>query len=177
MHPLLATNIVEHLKIVQKARRATDEHFRGRSDFFDALREHVRVATDAKCVIDREGRAVSCHRGTGYAVTLADPCVHFALPGEVEHMSFNLRVGFEPLENDDAYETRAFRDVEREFRLDCPVDLELNFTQAKFDLWAKATKEKLDAERLKKERKQLDRLLKRHPKYATEKLLKTKSST
>lgn len=176
MYPLLTGNVVEHIKMVQNANRATDWHFRVGSKFFDALREHVRTAKDARCVIDREGRSISCHRGSGYAITLRNPCVHFAMPGEIEHMSFVLHVGFEAAEDDAEYDSMHSRDVEREYRLYCPTDLELNFTKEKFDLWTRRMKEELDKERLKKERKDLDRLLKRHPSYATEKLLKTKPS-
>jgi hypothetical protein len=172
VYPLLADNVVEHIKMVQNANRATDWHFRVGSKFFDALREHIRTAKDATCVIDREGRSISCHRGTGYAVELKRPCVHFAMPGETEHMSFYLHVGFEATEDDAEYDSMHSRDVEREYRLYCPVDLELNFTKEKFSLWTKSMKEELDKECLKKERKELDRLLKRHPKYAADRLLK-----
>lgn len=174
MYPLIAPDIAEHLRIIQKANRATDWHFRVGSRFFDALREHVRTAPNTKCIVDRENRKVSCHRGTGYAVELRDPILHFALPGEVENLSFTLRVGYEPLEDDPEYDHDHTRDVGREYRLYCPIDLELNFTREKFNLWTKHTKEELDKERLKQERKELDRLLKRHPKYVTEKLLKLK---
>jgi hypothetical protein len=176
LYDLVAPDIVEHIKIVQNANRATDWHFRVNSKFAKALEEHLRTASDAKCIVDREGRALSCHRGTGYAVELRRVCVHFAMPGEVEHMSFDVCVGWEPLESDHEYDSQGGRDVEREYHLYCPTDLELNFNKAKFDLWIKSTKERLDAERLKKERKELDRLLKRHPSYATTKLLKTKPS-
>lgn len=173
---LLAPNVVEHIKLMQTGERATDWHFRVRSKFAKALQAHIVGASDKTCIIDKGGRAVSCHRGTGYAVNVKDVCVHFAMPGEVEYMSFKVSVGLEPLEDDVEYEGREFRDHNTEHRFSCPTDLELDFTQAKFDLWVRKTKEEVDAERLSKERKQLDFLLKRHPKYAAEKLLKTKPS-
>lgn len=176
MHPLTGENIREHLLHAQQVEKATWSHFRSHSPLFKALYEHVRTASEKTCIVEREGREVSCHRGTGYAVEIQDPILHFALPGETEVLSFQLRVGYCPLEDDAEYDSQGGRDVERVYRLYCPIDLELNFTKEKFDLWIKEMREKQDAELLKKERKVLDRLLKRHPKYATEKLLKMRPS-
>lgn len=176
MYALTGANIQQHLEYAQAAERATHSHFRLYSLFVKALAEHVRTASDADCVVDREGRSVSCHRGTGYAIELKDPILHFALPGETKMLSFKLHVGYEPLDDDPERDSLGNRDVERVYRLYIPIDLELNYTQEKFNLWAKKMKSELDAEKLEKERAQLDRLLARHQDYAILKLLKTKPS-
>jgi hypothetical protein len=171
LYQLLGENIGEHLKIMQDGDRATDWHFRTGSQFAKALEEHLLKSKEKDCIIDREGRTISCHRGTGYAVNIKNPTLHFAMPDEVQNLSFDLEVGYEPNEEDDEYRGR---DIERSYHLYCPIDLELNFNKHKFDLWLIETRKRLQAEQLKQERKTLDRLLKRNADYAAEKLLKLK---
>lgn len=172
LYALQGANIAEHLKLMQDGDRATHWHFRTGSRFAKALEKHILEAKDKDCVIDREGRSVACHRGTGYVVEIKNPILHFAMPGEVQNLSFDLKVGYELRDDDEEYSSDG--EIERSYHLYCPIELELDFTEAKFKLWVIETKKRLQEEQLKKDRKTLDKLLKRNADYAAEKLLSLK---
>jgi hypothetical protein len=161
---------------MQDGERATDWYFRVGSKFVKALEEHLVESKAKDCIVDREGRQIACHRGTGYAISVKKPILHFAMPGEIEMMSFDLEIGYEPKEDDDEYGSRHDRDIERAERIHYPADLELNFTKAKFDLWIQETRTKMRQERARPELRLLEKLLKKHPEGAREMILKLKPS-
>ena len=161
---------------MQDGQRATDWHFRVHSKFTKALVENLTTASNKNCIVDREGRRVAFHRGTGAAVRFERPVIHFAMEGEIEMMSFELTIGYEPNPDDDEYGDRHERDIERAERIHFPSDLEHNFTKEKFELWLQETRKQLREERARPEHRFLEKLIKKHPDKARALILKLKPS-
>jgi hypothetical protein len=157
---------------MQDGEKATDWYFRVTSKFTRELVEHLLNAPAAKCIVDREGRRIACHRGTGAAVQFKRPILHFAMPNEIEMLSLDMEIGYEPNEDDPEYESRNDRDIERVQRIHFPADLETDFSKPKFDLWIHETRMKLRDQQARPEHKLLEKLLKKHPDKAMELITK-----
>lgn len=119
--------IVEHLAALYRATENAHRWLR-RSEAWRAIHDHVVYAEN--CVlVDRKGRRVSCHRGTGYAVRIKD--------------AFNMRTGgpsticivvqVEYDEDDEIVDSGA---TETE-RIYVPADMLIRFSRRKFNAWLK----------------------------------------
>lgn len=166
---LAAPTIIEHIKLVSDWMRSTDWHFRVDSKFFKAVAEHIVDAKD--CVLlDRKERTVSCHRGTGYAVNFEQASCPIALPGECQMLMLRISVDFD---DPDYSDDDRYHSTREDFSIYAPADLELNFNQEKFELWLQTKKDERDKKHSQTDLKVLDKLLKRHPDYARQRLLVT----
>jgi hypothetical protein len=174
LYTLLAPTIAGHLKTIQDAGRATHWYFRTGCRFVKALEDHIIKAGQKTCVIDKEDRRISYHRGTGAAIEVKNPVFHIGLDDEPDSISFKLEVGFEPLENDAEYTHDGSGDVERAYHINFPVDLEENFTTEKFNSWITKTRARLRAETDKTEHRFLEKMIQRHPEKARELISKRK---
>lgn len=62
----------------------------------------------------------------------------------------------------------SFEEITKKYELRIPHDLEDNFTQEKFDIWAKKIREKLAEEKKKKDISELEKLINLYQKEAKE---------
>lgn len=168
LYPLLGPNIISHLEACQKAERSTFNYFSTKSSFIKAIEDHIVNSKD--CVlIDREGRDVSCHRGTGYAIGCKNVIVHFHVPPETQMMSFDIEVGFCPLEDDPEYNGYdGGSDIVRKVRLFAQTDLELNFTKVKFKKWLDDQRQTKEKEEWKNTFEPLKHIIEKYPKRIKE---------
>jgi hypothetical protein len=130
-----------------------------------ALRTHMVVSSPSACIVDREGRCVAHQRH----VMIKDVRVY---AGDGDNMAFNMHVNYLPSNDDldsDAYDDNDY--VQRTYRLICSTDLELYFSENSFALWVLKVRSSFNAELIKKGRRTLDTLLKRHPEYASDRLI------
>jgi hypothetical protein len=172
---LVGANIVEHMKHAQNAHDATLNHFRYKSKLVRAIQDHCVNATDC-LLIDKGERQISCHRGTGYAVSIREALAPFAMPGECQMIWLTFSVGFSPLPDDAEYNGYdGGHDIEKRMDVNVPADLELHFTQEKFNLWLNTTiRELRHKERDANNLKDLQKLLLKYPKQGREFLKKMK---
>jgi hypothetical protein len=160
------------MELMQAGQKATDWYFRVGSEFTKALVNHLLTASDKNCILDRERRSIACFRGTGAGVRFAKPILHFAMPGEIQMISFDLEVVYEPNDDDRNEGRDSDHNIERAERIHYPADLELDFSKPKFDLWIHETRKKLRDERARPEHRFLEKLVKKYPDKAMELITK-----
>jgi hypothetical protein len=151
---LLADNIIEHMRLTQEAQEEIRHYFHWNSKLWRAIEKDIAINyIDGKRVesrlIDSVGRDVansSASSGVSFrsARVWYDDFVNFAL---------EFHVSFEPIDDDTD---------SKSYTLVVPDDLELNFTQEKFDLWAASIAQKRNEKQDLKDRALLKELLKKY---------------
>jgi hypothetical protein len=153
-------NIIEHMKHVHEVKDAQWRYFYWQSRVFKAIQQHIERAED--CVLIQRHRKLLFHRGHG-AVSFND-AHHYVgevkdgqhVPSKVFNLMITVHFG-EDEENDLGAE-------DRKYYLNVPIDLELDFSPAKFDAWIEGLRQERDAKQLAKDTEDLKRLIGKNPK-------------
>ena len=138
---LSGDNIIEHLGHLRDTQQAVNWHFRTDSKLWKAIRNHIGEAKPGKCCIINKHWHCASHRGLGWAISL-NHAFTYTNPSEKSFV-LEFRVEFEV---DDEDTPKYPKEVRRKYRLDVPKDLELNFTELKFQTWLLRQKRLLEAE-------------------------------
>lgn len=163
---LLAPDIIAHTRIYQDAESAIKKYFHFDSKLMRAIHKHIGYAKD--CVlIDRP--ADICHYSEcGAAVHFKDITVWGTQwkyndetkrnePYEIDYFGLDITVEYHD-ENED-------RDVTRQYTINVPIDLEINFTEEKFNVWINELAQKRNLEREEKDKEAIKALLKKYPQW------------
>lgn len=162
---LLASDIIEHTRIYQEAKNAIKSYYYFNSNLMRAIQKHIARAEN--CVlIDRTGQVN--WDSSGYAVRFKDIMVfgpqwrYNKETGRDERYEldyFNLDIVVEYYnEEDDKTENN-------QYTIKVPIDLEINFTQEKFDAWINEMTEKFKIKQEKKDKETFDALRKNYPQW------------
>jgi hypothetical protein len=167
LNPLLADNIIEHTRIYQRAESAINEYFRSYSKLFRAIHKHIGNPNAECYIIDLPQHCrIMRYSECGAAVHFKDLTVWGTqwkwdeatkrnVPYEVDHFGLDITVEYHDEEED--------RSVTRQYTINVPIDLEVNFTQEKFDAWISELAQKRKTEREAADKEALESLLKKHP--------------
>ena len=157
----MADDIIAHVRLMQDGERETKMYFRSDSEAWTAIQKHISYAKE--CAFFERTDSIRSYRGTGPAVHFRDITVYGtqfkgSTPYEVDFFQIDVDIEFE---NDEyADETRHDR-----LHINVPFDLELNFTQEKFDAWIAEKLEERKKKEGNKDREIFDTLLKKYPEW------------
>jgi hypothetical protein len=163
LNELLAPNIIDHVRIMQKAEAAMRWYFHARSKLMRAIHKHISNP-NAPCVIIDRPYSIATYRGTGAAIHFKDMTVYGtqfdgnSKPYEVDFYQLKIEVEYD--DEDEGYKG------DKIYMIDVPIDLEINFTEEKFDAWVGELAKKRASEKEAKDREVLEALLKKYPKWA-----------
>lgn len=146
---LVNGNIFDHMTKMRDMEEARFRYFHYVSDLWKAIQKHITYAKD--CVLIDRKDAVMIHRAA-YGVTLE----RTNLFSDKNYFAMTIKVEFVPQEEMHRECPNTYVET---FYLQPPIDLELNFTEGKFNAWLKELKRKRDTENLKEEKAELKRLM------------------
>lgn len=152
---LVEGNPVAHMLKLREMKSDLRDYYRSVSPLWKAIRDYIIQTND--CVLFDIPATIVRHRGTGAAISLKDPY----LIGRSEEMSIHYTIEIEYFGEgqEDSYSPDTYHSSHYIY---VPVDLELDFTKAKFNAWIKKQQRKRDANVEKAERKELARLIKKY---------------
>jgi hypothetical protein len=161
---LLADNIIDHIRKVQDAEMATRNYYNRNSKCWRAIVKHIADPNNECWIIDNRPENIHRCSGTGPVIHVDDTTVwgtQFRGSGPTfesyEVDEYELRFSISYYDEDDD------RDKSKSYSVRIPIDLEINFTQEKFDAWVEGLKKSKIAIKEDKERKELAKLLEKYP--------------
>ena len=154
---LNGVNIIDYLFTLQEMKSQVSKHFNFDSPLWKAIYSHIHKESENPAFFDiPQNYRISLVQGIGFQSVLA-----YAFNSKTILIQFE--VGFLEEDSND--------NLVRSYHIECPVDLELDFTEEKFDGWLKEVRAKKDLKRTEEELEVLETLVKKYPKE-TKKLIK-----
>jgi hypothetical protein len=153
-------NIIDHIKKMQDDERVLRDYYRSQSKLMSAIIYHL--VREPRVLIDCD-KPIPCYRGTGYGIHFVEATVcgtqyNGNKPYEVDYYYLKFSVDFE----DEDYSEGKYT---QNFEIRVPKDLEVNFTQEKFDQWIGKLLEEKYAIIKHKDREKFDELARKYPEW------------
>jgi hypothetical protein len=161
---LLAEDIIAHTRIVQSAESAIKTYFHRHSKLMRAIHKHIGNPNAECFIIDRPPNPICRYSECGAAVHFKDLTVYGVQfdkdnkPYMPEDFQLTIEVEYE---DEDTYNDTCTRS----YWISVPIDLEVNFTQEKFNAWVNGLAQKRKDEREAKDKEAMQTLLKKYPQW------------
>jgi hypothetical protein len=157
----LTGNIIEHLFIFQDMKSEIIRYYHFDSKLINAIVDYIYHNSNNVFIRVPDDYFIECHRGTGAAISFKHVTVYKnyevkpATCEEVFRLDLSITLTHDETEME-RYENISFL---------VPVDLELNFTEEKFNKWIDGLEKGKNAREEVEELKVLEKLQKKYPNH------------
>lgn len=150
-------NIEDALKMTAEVKEHISRYFHYKSLFFKALQKQICDKESENGIIYfPKDMSVSCSI-SGVGILFKEASIsHFHIDQNFYKLKFEVHYVYNEQDNYDVVD-------EREYKIDVPLDLEMNFTQEKFDKWVEQKGEEDKTRKEKELRHELSRVKSRYP--------------
>jgi len=156
---LVNRNIVDHILKLNEMENARQRYFYLISPVWKAIRDHISRSKECG-LIKRDERLIRSYRGLGASVQLKN--VHLPkIDNPKNILDFEIEVEYIQEGEEGAERPATYK---KKYWINVPSELELDFTQRKFENWVKKEKAKMDAEIKKSDLEKIKQLKKKYPK-------------